>query len=241
MLESLRQGIVLVGGRGTRLGALARDTPKPLLRIDGGRRFLDYVLMSLADAGVTRILLLAGHLGEIVEGAYQGRRVGEAEIEVVREGEPAGTGGALKLAADRLDRAFLMLNGDSLFDVDIRTVGGALSADRKGALALRQVEDGRRYGTVDHRDGQVTSFREKDPDRAGPSWISAGVYALRREVIDGIDRLPASIEADVFPGLAAEGRLAAVPLEGYFIDIGLPDTLEQARRELPRLARFAEP
>jgi D-glycero-D-manno-heptose 1,7-bisphosphate phosphatase len=238
-MSAIRQAVVLVGGKGTRLGALARLTPKPLMQITAERRFLDYLLQAVAEAGVEEILLLAGHLGDRVEAAYEGVQVGSARLSVVREPAPAGTAGALRRVRDRLDPVFLMANGDSFFDIDYGRVASALGGGDLGVLALRRVEDGRRYGAVEQRDGRVLGFYEKDASRTGPVTVSAGVYGLSRGIVDRIGDGPASIETDVFPGLVAEGRLGAVEFDGYFIDIGLPDTLEQARTELPRLQRFA--
>ena len=231
----MRQALVLVGGRGTRLGAIAEATPKPLLPIDGERLFVDYVLANLARQGVREIILLSGHRGEQVEARYQGARAGEAAVHVVREPEPAGTAGALLHAADRLDPEFLMLNGDTLFDFDAASLGNSLRAGDVGALALRPIDDGGRYGNVEFVDGRIAAFREKDPARQGPALISLGAYALRRDVLKRIAKTPCSIENDVFPVLAGEGLLGGAVFEGYFIDIGLPDTLAQARRELPAL------
>ena len=112
----VKQALLLVGGRGTRLGALAASTPKPLLEVAPGLRFLDLLLDEVARQGFDEIILLAGHMGEQVEALYHGRTVRQAKVDVVREPEPAGTGGALWSARERLDPWFIMANGDSLFD-----------------------------------------------------------------------------------------------------------------------------
>src|SRR5262245_8495903 len=118
----VRQAVFLVGGRGTRLGALASQTPKPLIEIGPGLRFLDLLLDQAVRHGFVDIILLAGHLGVQVEGLYHGRKLGGATVSVVREPIPAGTGGALLHIADRLDRWFVMANGDSIFDIDLRAL-----------------------------------------------------------------------------------------------------------------------
>ena len=93
----LRQCVILVGGIGTQLGALAARTPKPLLPVDG-RPFLDYLILEAARFGFDRIVLLAGYLGGQVGERFAGKRrlAGRnVEISVVIEPAPAGTGGAL--------------------------------------------------------------------------------------------------------------------------------------------------
>lgn len=233
----MRQAVLLVGGRGTRLGDLARSAPKPLLPIVGDKRFLDFLLENIARFGVEEILLLAGHLAEQVERRYQGATVRGSRISVVREPEPAGTAGALSYARDRLDDLFLMSNGDSILDMNYLELAQKMKPDVEGALALRQVNDVRRYAHVELNGEQVAAFREKDDAVTGSGLISGGVYMLRKSILDRIKSLPCSIEIDIFPKLAAEGLLVGMPVSGYFLDIGLPETLGEARRDMPDALR----
>ena len=118
----IRQCVILAGGLGTRLGALTQQVPKPLLPV-GDRPFLDHLLLEAARHGFTRIVLLAGHLGEQVAERYAGthRIAGrEVTVTVTIEPEPAGTGGALAQLRGIAEDAFLLLNGDSWFDIDLR-------------------------------------------------------------------------------------------------------------------------
>jgi D-glycero-D-manno-heptose 1,7-bisphosphate phosphatase len=230
---AIRQALILVGGKGTRLGAITRTVPKPMLPI-ADRPFLDYLLEMIARHGYEDILLLAGHLGEAVEAAYDGRRIGEATVRVLRETVPLGTAGALTVARDALDPGFLMMNGDAFFDINLRALEQA--SHQSGAmatLALRSVPDAARYGRVIEEQGKIVAFLEKDAKSPGPGIINGGIYVLRREILDLIHALPCSLEKDVFPVLVERGDIRGLKFDGYFLDIGLPETLEQGRRELP--------
>jgi D,D-heptose 1,7-bisphosphate phosphatase len=235
----VRQILFLVGGKGTRLGAVTANTPKPLLEIAPDIRFLDVLLQEAARFGFTDIILLAGHFGDQVQALYDGRMVGAARIRVIVEPSPAGTGGALAYARAFLDPWFMVANGDSFFQINLRAVAAIPGSGAFGRLALREVEDASRYGTVDLDGNQIKGFYEKDPSRTGRALINAGIYLLSRAVLDLIEP-PCSIEQQIFPKLAAEGRLQGEAFSGYFLDIGLPDTYETARREIvPRLQRPA--
>jgi len=236
--EIVRQAGILVGGKGTRLGDLTRATPKPLLALDGATVFLDVVIGQVARHGFTDIVLLAGHLGEAVRERYDGRSAGAARIRVVVEPSPRGTAGALAAAEDILAPRFLLLNGDSFFDIDLRAFcGGEPAADAEALLALRLMPDARRYGAAIVEGERIVRFSEKG-ETVGPALISAGIYLLQADIVDRIHALPCSLETDVFPLLAEERRLYGRICQGYFIDIGLPESLQQARRELAAAAKW---
>lgn len=227
----LRQAVLLVGGQGTRLGEITRSTPKPLLDVAPELPFLDVLIGEAARQGFSDILLLCGHLGAQVEERYQGRRVRDATVRVVREETPAGTAGALRRVAAELDPWFLMANGDSFFDINLRAIATAPAQPALGRLALRRVANAARFGSVVLDGSRVTAFREKSAGQEA-GLINGGIYCLSNAIRD---RLPVtgSLEADVFPALAVEGRLLGVERPGYFIDIGLPESLAEARRTLP--------
>ena len=233
--EPVRQACILVGGKGTRLGNLTREIPKPLIEIGENTPFLDVVIGQIARQGFNDIVLLAGYFGDLVQARYHGRSFGSAQVRVLVEPEPRATGGALVGAREIIAPRFLLLNGDTFFDINLRalSVAGA-TADQEALIALHRVSDASRYGSVVLDGDRVVRFLEKGQG-GGPALISAGTYLLRASIIDRVRSLPCSIESDIFPALAQERRLYGQVCEGYFIDIGLPETLQQARRELAAL------
>lgn len=225
-----RQACILVGGKGTRLGDITRSTPKPLLEIGEGVCFLDFLIEWIAWHGFDDVVLLAGHLGHLVQSRYDGRRFGDARVRVRIEPQPLGTAGALVSASDMLQSRFLLLNGDSFFDIDVRALAAEPCIDCDAVIALRRVPDASRYGSVQLHGDRILRFNEKV--RAGPALISAGIYVLNASIVGRIQSLPCSIETDIFPALAADRLLKGRICDGYFIDIGLPETLQQGQREL---------
>jgi NDP-sugar pyrophosphorylase family protein len=235
--QPIRQACILVGGKGTRLGELTRTMPKPLIEIGANKAFLDIVIEQVARQGFDDIVLLAGYFGDLVRARYHGRAIGEAQIRVVVETEPLGTAGALAAARDLIAPRFLTVNGDTFFDIDLLALCAAADySDCEAMLALHRVPDASRYGSVVREGDRIVSFREKS-QAAGPALINGGIALLRAGLIDRIRALPCSMETEIFPALAAERRLRGRECEGYFIDIGLPETLEQARRELIALTQ----
>jgi D-glycero-D-manno-heptose 1,7-bisphosphate phosphatase len=239
-VQQPEQAVILVGGLGTRLGARTADTPKPLLGV-GDRPFLAHLVEEVARHGLRRILLLARFQADkIAEFAATSPVIGRfgLSVETAVEPEGAGTGGALWHARSRLDPLFLLLNGDSWADcnlLDLAVRAGRSGDDWVAAMTVREVPDGSRFGTVEMDGARVRSFRER-PDRPGPALVNAGIYLCRRELLSYT--VPAaSLEHDILPRLAGGRRLAGCRVDGYFIDVGVPEALEQAQTGLPRARR----
>jgi D,D-heptose 1,7-bisphosphate phosphatase len=229
-----RQCVVLVGGKGTRLGALTKERPKPLLSV-GGRPFLSYLIQEAARHGFTRILLLAGFKAEAFAGELAELRAAapaHVEIEVLVEPQPLGTGGALKFAGPKLDAHFLLMNGDSLFDINLLDLTCRSLGEAVGRLALRPQDDVSRYGTVNFDGEYVLDFAEKNPD-AGPGLINGGIYWLSRDILDHVGEGMVSLEQQVLPTLARSGCLLGTVYSRFLLDIGLPDTLQEAQTTIP--------
>jgi D,D-heptose 1,7-bisphosphate phosphatase len=232
-MNDIRQCAILLGGLGTRLGAITHDTPKPLLDV-GGRPFVEVLVGEALRRGFKDILLLAGHASNVVQeyaAALSSRLPAGAHVTVSIEPEPMGTGGGVRFAADYLADRFLLLNGDTWFDFNWLNL---LKAAQKGpTLAARTVISADRFEALETSDdGRVTRILARG-EAKGQALINGGIY-----VFDKADFLrfgaKFSIETDVLPMLVREGRLQALVCDGYFIDIGVPETLIEAQTMVPR-------
>ncbi|OLS53053.1 HAD-IIIA family hydrolase [Rhodovulum sulfidophilum] len=238
-----RQAAILCGGLGTRLGPLTAQCPKPLLPV-GDMPFLSVLIAELARQGIERVLLLAAFEADRIEDFARdlpGRLPRPVGIEVAREARPAGTSGALWQARDRLEDRFLMLNGDSWFDILLADLAAAQAArpGLLGALALRRVPEADRYGTVRLEDGLLRAFEPRGAGRGaktGPALINGGVYCFSRGIVEHLVE-DGSLEAEVLPRLAADGRLAGIERAGFFLDIGVPGDFEAAQSLVPAQRR----
>jgi D,D-heptose 1,7-bisphosphate phosphatase len=237
-MEIVKQAAILIGGQGTRLGDAVRDTPKPLLEVCG-RPFVEHVMLNLRRFGFTEFVLLAGYQSGVVHEKYGAgtpfaQELG-ATIKVVVEPSPLGTGGALKYARAHLNDEFLLLNGDSIFDFNYLDLSNC-SYDNEPddwlcRVALLPVEHATRYGFVELDGARISAFREK-PAEPQSGLINSGVYWLKAAMLDDIGETPCSLEQQVFPKLAREGRMIGRVYRGYFIDIGIPEDLQAARAHL---------
>lgn len=237
--STVEQAVILCGGLGSRLGALTRDTPKPLLPVQG-RPFLEILIQEVSRYGVTRFLLLAAFQSEQIETFAQevGARLGrDIVVEVSVEPERAGTGGALVHALPVLDERFYLFNGDSLLDTPLDALARLMNRpDAVAALALRHLDTAGRYGQVKCDGDRIISFGKKGDPKAS-AWINGGVYVLSRDLVG---RLPAasSLEDDLLAPLAKEGGgIYGLKTDGFFLDIGVPEDFAKAQTLIPKHQR----
>lgn len=218
--------VILCGGKGTRLRDVVADRPKPLAEI-GGRPFVEYVIDQLGRCGVTRLVISAGYMAEVVEKYFSAPRPG-CDVTVVTEKEPLGTGGAVRFAFDHIntDRAWV-LNGDSYCGIDLHSMCRIAGAE--AVMAASRIENAAEYGsiTVDQF-GWVTRFAEKT-GIPGPGIVNAGIYLFNREHIERYLPAPGtagSLERDVLPRIS---KLAAYVTDAPLIDIGTQERFSRAQ------------
>lgn len=228
----VQQAVILAGGLGTRLGELTKERPKPLLDVDG-KPFLDYIIWNLRRQGIQKLLFSVGYLADLIKEHFGNGEKHGVQIDYVIEEKPAGTGGALRLAQSALQDIFFVLNGDTLFDVNMRDLALLLSEKHALAcLALREVQDCSRYGSITlAADGRCTGFQEKCGQ--GNGLVSGGIYVMRKEALSVLPENGSSLEQDLFPLLVKRGVLKAKQYQGFFLDIGLPETYSAAQTDVP--------
>jgi N-acetyl-alpha-D-muramate 1-phosphate uridylyltransferase len=217
---------ILAGGRGTRLGELVRDTPKPLLEV-AGEPFLLHQLRLLRAHGAQRVVLCVGYLAERFEEMLA---TVDVSLDVVcsRDKEP-GTASALRHALPLLGEEFLVLYGDAYLRIDYAAVAAARRTSGLPALMTVLPWQG---GNAEVRADRVVRYDKAGG--AGLDWIDYGLQALTGEA------LAASADAELTAlqsTLAADGALAAFEASERFYEIGTPDAL----REVDAFLRSAHP
>jgi NDP-sugar pyrophosphorylase family protein len=230
-IKKVEQALILAGGKGTRLRPLTYEIPKVMIPLQG-KPFLQHLIEMLKSHGITDIIISIGYLGDQVKEYFgNGSKFG-VRIRYVEEKEPLGTAGPLRLAKDMLKSTFVMMNGDEYKEVDLQDMfafhekeGGV------GTVGLTTTDKPQHYGVAVMKGSRIVMFVEKPEDPVS-NLINAGVYILEPEVIDKVPEGFAMVETDVFPALAAQGKLAGYPFEGRWYDLGTFERYEKAIKEL---------
>jgi len=223
------QGAVLAAGRGTRLHPLTSKLPKPLVPL-AGRPLISYSLDHLANLGITTIGINAHHLAEHVEPGLKHR---DEEIYIVHEEELQGTGGGIReIARRRPGHRLVVINGDALFDFDLRPVlSRHCSRGALGTLILRYVAPDAPFGRVGV-DGSGRLHRVAEICAPGADSLTlfygayTGVQILEPELIENIpdgecDILRSAYQDEIIRRGDVFGDF--VPPESLWIDVGTPE------------------
>jgi len=224
--------ILLVGGFGTRLMPLTKNTPKPMLTV-AGVPVTEHQLAMAKVAGITEIVLATSYLSEVFIPYFGDGSKWGMKIKYAVEKEPLGTGGAIRNAAKLLDthESVVILNGDVLSSHNLsEQIRQHELHDADVTLHLTQVDDARAFGCVPtDSNGRVTAFLEK-MENPITNQINAGCYVFNPRVISTIPLdTVVSVEREIFPQLVAQGASVFGYVENaYWLDIGTPRALLKA-------------
>jgi len=200
------EAILLAGGLGTRLATRLNGVPKPMAPV-AGRPFLEILLNQVERAGCTRALL------------------------------SVGTGGAIRAALLQATEEYvLVLNGDTFLQADYAALLAFHAAEGASlTMAITLQEDIARYGGVLVAGKRIVGFQEKG--QSGSGWINAGAYVLNRN-LKWPQSLPKkfSFETDFLVPETCRLAPAAYEVDGFFLDIGVPEDLDRAQTELASFA-----
>lgn len=232
VIKSKTAGIILAGGKGTRIQKLYPDIPKPFIPV-AGLPFIEWVLVYLKNQGISNFAISLGHLWEVAEEYLKKRTVGGLNICTVVENRPFGTGGGFLYAANKVSEFenYLVANGDSIVLTNLEPAFDMLSRDDTDIVIVGiKVDCATRYGSLClGLDGKVVSFSEKVE---GAGFINGGVYLIKKRVVPLFpSRQPLSFEIDIFPYLLNIGvSIRACVCNAPFIDIGTEESIKQAKQ-----------
>jgi NDP-sugar pyrophosphorylase family protein len=211
---------ILAGGLAKRLRPITETIPKALMTV-AGLPFLAHQLRLLHTAGLRRIIICAGYLGEMIEAEFGDGRHFNLRIEYSFDRPHLlGTGGALKRALPLLGRHFFVLYGDSYLPIDYRKVARAfMTGDKAGLMTVYRNEGRWDTSNVQFEAGQVLRYDKTQPTPE-MHHIDYGLGILRAESLaPWPDNEPFDL-ADVYRHLLSENQLSGHEVTERFYEIG---------------------
>lgn len=226
------KAVILAGGKGRRLEPFSLLVPKPLMPV-GKMPIMEIIVRKLVKSGFTDIYVACGHLAELIKSYFNNGKKWGANIEYSIEDKELGTVGPLKLLRDRLDESFLVINGDTLTDLDFSKIfkfhikkGNPLTI---GVVKRTIPID---FGVVDFENEKLTNFKEKP---VIDYYVSMGVYVFNPYILR---RIPEGVKYD-FPDLVNDLIKDNLEInvylhDGFWLDLGRKEDFSIAYEEFEK-------
>lgn len=221
--------IIMAGGLGTRLRPLTNEIPKPMLKV-GTKPILETIIDQLKSYGFINIILSVNYKAEMIEHYFQDGSNFGVNISYLHEDKPLGTGGAIKLAQDKLRESFFVINGDLLTKLHFDSfLDHHLSHGNLLTIATRKQELQIPYGVVDLENDQVVKLVEKPVHQY---FINGGMYCVEPQVLRHIPDDTFFNMTDLASCLLRNhNRIGSFPIHEYWMDIGQMNDYYQANSD----------
>jgi len=244
------KAVILAGGRGTRLSEETNLKPKPLVEANG-KPLIWHIMKNYSRSGITDFVILSGYKGNLIREYFANFWLHQADltfdltnasqevhnvrglpwkVTVIDTGINTNTGGRIGRLRDLLKEDFFLSYGDGISDIDF-TALLELHKENKNFITLTAVQPPARFGALKLMGTQVQSFQEK-PEGDG-AWVNGGFFVITPKIFDYIENDSSSLEIDVLPKIASQGKLGAYKHFGYWQPV---DTI----RDLQRLEESIE-
>lgn len=238
MSTDLTKAVILAAGRGTRMGELTNELPKPMIAVRG-KPILEHIMTGLGAAGIREFFIIVGWQADVVRQTLgDGSRLGTS-IHYATQVQQDGTGKVVELARDFVGQdAFVLSYGDIIVDPDNYPRLTSIAADTAAIVTVKKSEDVSKGGAVFVNERfELTDLREKPkPGEPTSLWYNAGIYTFRPSLFDFTARLERSPRGefeltDAIRDLAQSGRkVQVVELAGDWADVRDPQVLARLNR-----------
>ena len=221
--------VIMAGGKGERLKSLTTNCPKPMLEV-GGKPILEIILEQCIEGGFREFYFSVGYLKEQIKDYFGDGSSWKVNIQYLEEDKPLGTAGALSLLPSTPEHPLLVLNGDVLTRVDYgHLVRFHTEHDVSATLCVQEHTTRIPYGVVRMDDVMIQAIEEKP---VLSNYVSAGIYLLEPPMLELVPSgqffdMPQLMER----ALEQKHRVSAFPIHEYWLDVGLPESLERAHDE----------
>lgn len=222
------QAMLLSAGYGTRLKPITDYIPKPLMPILETPLII-LTIKWLISSGVTKIVINTYHHADMIETVIRKAAIEGAEIIIIREKTLLGSAGGIANAAKFLKNdIFFVVNCDILFDIDFRRLRDFHAAGKAlSTLVLRKDTNQEKFGIIGtDSGGRIVSFLGKPAGRRPASeYMFSGIHVMSPEIFNILNTEFSNICRDIYPDLVQDGKLMGYELDGYWADIGTPESL----------------
>ena len=219
---------ILAGGKGSRIKKFTNYYPKPMVKINN-IHFLQYLINIYTKYPIDKIYILTGYKSDIIFKKFHNKTFNFTKIICLKEKKFMGTGGALfKLKSKVKD--FILVNGDTIFDIDLINFFKSISKQKIGSLALTSMDK----NTNNYKLNNLSINSGNLIYKRNSMLMNGGVYFFREKIFRYLKNEPLSLENDLLPKFIQNKKLTAKKYKKFFLDIGTPKYIRSAHKKLKR-------
>ncbi len=220
--------VILAGGKGTRIRKYLRNNPKPLVKINH-LYFLEYLINNISKFYINKIFIIAGYKGKKIFKTFNNLEKNLIPIKVLIEKKPLGTAGALTLVKNKVTDNFIVLNGDSIFDINLNEIANIELKKNQSFMALTKNTNYKSNKTLTN-----IKLKKNLVIRTNTSKImNAGVYKFNKELIKNIKPNFQSLENEILSKKIENREVIGKYFDNFFLDIGTPKNLKLSKLLIP--------
>ena len=219
--------VILAGGKGSRIKEYLNNKPKPMLKFNN-IYFLQYLINNLTKYPVNKIYILTGFKHKIIHKNFHNKMFNFTKIICIKESKLMGTGGALLSLKKYKINDFLLINGDTIFNVNVDDFIKSFRQKSLGGIALVS----KKLNTNSLKLNNLALKKGFIIYKSKSSLINGGIYYFSKKIFKYLIKGPSSLENDILPKMIKKKLIKGKIYRDFFVDIGSPKYLKQTKKKL---------
>ena len=209
--------VILAGGKGTRIKKYLHNKPKPMVKFNKVY-FLQYLINNFSKYPISKIFVLVGYKSDIIFKNFHNKTFNFTKIICIKEKKLMGTGGALLNLKKKKIKDFILVNGDTIFDIDLKNFVKSFKRGKLGCVALAANKKNINNYKLNNLEikNNVLCYEKRS------KLMNGGVYFFKKKILNLIPKSPSSLEEDIFPNIIKKKLLTGKIYKNFFLDIGTP-------------------
>ena len=221
--------VILAGGRGSRIKYYTNLLPKPLIKFSG-ISLLRYIINNFSKYNIDKIYILCGYKGKLIHKEFDKKTINLVEINCIIEKRPMGTAGSLYSLKKIIKNDFILINGDTVFDINLNKLIKSKNKRAIGSIALIKNKN---YKSNKKLIGINLNKKKNIVFKNNSKLMNGGIYYFDKSILKYIKNINSSLENDVIPNLINKSLFNGVVFNNFFLDIGTPKNLKSANFLIP--------
>jgi D-glycero-D-manno-heptose 1,7-bisphosphate phosphatase len=217
--------VILAGGRGSRINHITSKTPKPIINFKK-ISFLQHLISHYVKYDFDNIFILAGYKGHQISREFNKKTQNFVNIKCFIERKKMDTAGALNLIRKIIQNNFVLINGDTFVDFDLKALTNKLNHFLGRMVLIKKKSESEKLKNLTIKNNIVNYCNQN-------KFSNAGVYFFKKKIFDYIPKKKCSLENDILPNLINKRLIKGIKVNNFFIDIGTPKNLIKAKKILP--------